>query len=229
MKVAAIVPAAGFGKRLGSRSPKAFAALGSKPILIQTLKRLLASYPFTEVVVAAPPAKIEVVRELIKAHRLAGKLKVVGGGATRSDSVRYALLSVSPESDWVLVHDAARPFVDKGLTMRLLEAARKTGGALCALPSTATVKRINPKTFLTLRTEDRRTLWLAQTPQVFKRELLLARYRMLGRKASLATDEAALFDGSKTRIKVVPGEPHNLKITTPFDLRLAEHYLKEGR
>ncbi len=229
MKVAAIVPAAGLGKRLRSRSPKAFALLDGKPRLAQTLKLLLASYPFREIIVAAPSKKIEEIRALVRFHHPRGKIKVVRGGATRADSVMNALLSVSPESDWILVHDAARPLVSRQLIKRLLRAARKTGGVLCALPVTATVKKVDPTTLSVIGTQDRRELYLAQTPQVFKRELLLARYRKLGSKASAATDEAALFDGSKTQVKIVPGDPYNLKITTPFDLRLAERYLKEGK
>ena len=229
MKVAAIVPAAGLGKRLHSKSPKAFALLGGKPLLVQTLKRLLACYPFSEIVVATPPKKIEETQKLIRTYRLRGKIKVVGGGSTRADSVFNALLAVTPGSDWVLVHDAARPLVGRDLILRLLGAAKKMGAALCALPVTATVKRVNPKTLWVLRTEDRRQLYLAQTPQIFKHKLLLARYRKLGNKASSATDEAALFDGSKTRVQLVLGDPTNLKITTPFDLKLAESYLKEGR
>ena len=229
MKVAAIIPAAGLGKRLKSKSPKAFALLGGKPLLARTLSRLLESYPFHEIVVAAHPKKIDEVRKLVRSHRQSSKIKVVGGGATRSDSVLKALLSVSPGSDWVLVHDAARPLVSRDLIRRLLGAAKKRGAVLCALPATATVKRVDPRTLSVLKTEDRRQLYLAQTPQVFKRKLLLERYRKLGKTASLATDEAALFDGSKTRVSIVLGDPFNLKITTPFDLKLAEGYLKEGR
>lgn len=229
MKVAAIVPAAGLGKRLKLRSTKAFALLCGKPLLIRTLQRLLCSYAFSEIVVAAHPKKVKEARALIRTYGLPGKIKVVGGGTTRSDSVLNALLLTSADSDWILVHDAARPFVSRDLFERLLRAAKRTGGALCGLPTTATVKRIDPKTLSVLKTEDRKTLYLAQTPQVFRRELLMARYRKLGKKASFATDEAALFDGSKIRVKIVLGEPHNLKITTPFDLRLAERYLKEGR
>ncbi len=228
MKVAAIVPAAGLGKRLKSKSPKAFTLLGGKPLLIQTLRRLLGAYSFSEIIVAVHPKNIEEARALIRIHRLRGKIKVVGGGATRSDSVLNALLSVSPESDWVLVHDAARPLVRRDLIERILITARRTGAALCALPATATVKRVDPKTLSVLGTEDRSKLYLAQTPQVFKRALLLSRYRKLGKKASLVTDEAALFDGSRIDVRIVPGDPTNLKITTPFDLKLAESYLKEG-
>ncbi len=227
MKVAAIVPAAGVGKRLKTKSFKAFVQLNGKPLLVQTLLNLKKAGHFSEIVIAAHPSKLKETRTLLDRHALKA-VKIAAGGASRAESVFKALKVVSRHSDWILVHDAARPFVNRRLVMRLLKAVKKTGAALCALPAAATVKRVALKTQTVARTENRKTLYLAQTPQVFKKKLLLERYRALGNKAFLATDEAALFDGSKTRVKVVAGDARNLKITTPFDLRIADYYLKGG-
>ncbi len=226
MKIAAIVPAAGIGKRLKSKSFKAFVRLKGKPLLAQTLLNLKKAARFNEIIVAAHSSKLKQTRFLLDQYGLQ-KVKIVSGGASRAESVFKALLAVSPEADWVLVHDAARPFVEPCLIARLLKAAQKTGAALCALRATATVKRVDLKNQTVTRTENRDTLYLAQTPQVFKKKLLLDRYRALGPRAFLATDEAALFDGTKTRVKVVIGDPRNIKITTPFDLELVEYYLRK--
>ena len=227
MNVAAIVPAAGAGKRLGSKTPKAFVRVGGVPLLTLTLKCLRTAYPFKEIIVAARPANIKKYRSLLMAHGLK-EAKVVGGGVTRAASVFNAMSAVSKDSEWVLVHDAARPFVDKRLVARLLMEAKKTGAALCALPATGTVKRVDTKKRV-LGTEDRKTLYLAQTPQIFRKKLLLDRYLRLGKKAFTATDEAALFDHTQTRVQIVSGDERNIKITTPGDLELAEYYLKRDR
>jgi len=226
IRVAAIVPAAGKGRRFKSKTRKLLVPVAGKPLLAHTLINLKKSFPFTEIILAVDPLQKENIGRLLKKYGLRG-IKVVGGGKTRSQSVLNGLSGISKECDWALVHDAARPFVDRGLVRRLLEGAKKTGAAICALPVTATVKAINIRNQMIIRTEDRDRLYLAQTPQVFKKDLLLRRYQALGRKAFRATDEAALFDRSDVRVKVIEGEAKNIKITTSQDLELMKFYLKE--
>ncbi|MGH7198244.1 MAG: 2-C-methyl-D-erythritol 4-phosphate cytidylyltransferase [Candidatus Omnitrophota bacterium] len=225
MKIAAIVPAAGRGRRLKTKQPKAFVPLLGKPLLIHTLTNLKRSFPFEEMIVAAAASRMKSVRRLLARYRL-GRVRVVRGGGSRAESVRNGVASLSVRCEWVLIHDAARPFVGRGLVRRLLQSARRTGAAICVLPATATVRRIDPKRKVALGTEDRESLVLVQTPQVFKKNDLLARYKLFGKKALAATDEAALFDGSRIKVSIVPGEPRNIKITTKEDLELCRFYMK---
>lgn len=227
MRVAAIVPAAGKGLRFKTRRPKAFSMLEGKPLLAHTLSRLARAYPFSEIIVAVSADARQEAERLIAGHRIP-RARVVAGGSTRAESVLRALEAVSPASEWVLVHDAARPLVSKRLVSRLLGEVKKTGAAIAALPVTSTVKRANAD--LTIRsTEDRSRLYLAQTPQVFKKRLLFERYQAMGAEAFKATDEAALFDGSRVRVLLVEGEARNLKITVPEDAGLFKFYLKAER
>ena len=216
MKVALVVPSAGSGRRLKTSVPKPFVAVAGKPLLIHTLKRLVRNFRFDQVVVAVEARQTERVKKLLRRFRF--HADVVAGGKTRAESVYKAVSNVKPSVEWVLVHDAARPWVTGKLVRRVLNAARKTGAAICGLPATATVKKINIKNNSVIRTEDRNSLILVQTPQVFRKDLLEARYRRLGRGAFRCTDEAALFDGTKINVKVAAGEARNLKITTPEDL-----------
>jgi 2-C-methyl-D-erythritol 4-phosphate cytidylyltransferase len=226
LRIAAIIPAAGRGRRLKAGQAKAFVPLSGKPLLILTLTNLKRSFVFKETIVAAASSKIEDVRRILKRHGL-GRVRVVPGGRTRAQSVRNAVASVSSSCEWVLIHDAARPLVSKDLVGRLVKGARRTGAAICALPATATVRRIDPRKGLAQATEDRESLVLVQTPQVFRRRLLLERYQRLGRRALQVTDEAALFDRSRVKVKVIPGDPRNIKITTNEDLELCAFYLRK--
>lgn len=225
MKVVAIVPAAGIGKRLKARTPKAFLRVSGKPLLAHTLNNLSRSYAFSELIVAADEKRVRKIRQLLR-NRPPEVWKVVPGGKTRAESVWNALKAVSGNCDWVLVHDAARPLVSKPLVRRVLQAAKKTGAAICGLSVGATVKRMDSGTGMIRGTEDREMLWLAQTPQVFRRDLLVSRYRKLGRRAFMKTDEAALFDGTGVKVRMVSGDPRNIKITVPADLKLLEFYLE---
>lgn len=212
---AAVVPAAGAGRRFGSRVPKAFAKLGGEVLVVSTLKNLKRCGRFREIVLAVSPEWISAARNILKRSGL-GSAKVVAGGRTRAESVRNGVLACDASVEWVYVHDAARPLVAKALVSRLTRGARRTGACIPALPATATVKSARPDGTV-LRTVDRERLFLAQTPQVFRRKLLVSRYKALGRKAFRATDEAALFDGTPVRVQIVPGDPKNIKITTPED------------
>ena len=222
----AIIPAAGLGRRLAAGKPKAFFRIRGKPLLVYTLANLAKAYPFREMIVAAHPAHVGKMRRLLTASGF-GRARVVSGGTTRAASVLKALHAVDRESRWVLIHDAARPLVALSCVKNVLSAAYKTGAALCALPVTSTVKRSDGRASHAVGTEDRHRLFLAQTPQVFRKDLLLQRYGKLGNKALRATDEAALFDGTAVKVRLVIGEAKNIKITTREDVELFEIYLKQ--
>ncbi|HXV19092.1 MAG TPA: 2-C-methyl-D-erythritol 4-phosphate cytidylyltransferase [Candidatus Omnitrophota bacterium] len=228
MKLAVVVPSAGKGRRLKSKVAKPLVKIAGVPLVVRTLRNLLSSSSPTEAVLAVEPSQVKKMRGLLDRHGLSG-VRVVAGGKTRSASVQNGLLALSDRPDWVMVHDAARPFVTKKMVRGLMALARRSGGAIVAVPATATVKRVGPNDPVILRTEDRRTLYLAQTPQVFKRKLLVDRYRALGAKALQATDEAALFDGTNIKVRIFMGTGQNIKITTPEDLKYAEYLLKGNR
>ena len=227
MKVSAIVPAAGRGERFKSRVSKTFFRVSGRPLLVWTLQNLLNSRPFEEIIVMAHPRQRAGTVSLLKRYRLKN-VRVEEGGGSRAESVKRGLLALSLKADWVLVHDAARPLVSKSLVSRTLFAAQATGAAICAVPVTATVKKIDLEGAFVVSTEDRRILRLAQTPQIFRRELLLSRYRILGAKAFSATDEAALFDQSAIRVNVVKGDEKNIKVTTRGDLEMLKYFIAKG-
>lgn len=220
MKVAAILAAAGAGRRLGAGRPKALVRVGSKTILRHAFDALAGAWDFEEYVVTAPPGGCAAIRRALGAHRR--RLQVVDGGKTRAHSVHKALQSVSPGIDWVLIHDAARPLVSAQTVRGVLRAARRSGAALAAVPVSSTVKKAAQG--VVLATVDRKSLVLAQTPQVFRKDLLLKRFEKLGDRAWKATDDAALFDGTHTRVCVVEDDPLNFKITTKGDLDLFRYY-----
>lgn len=223
--VAAVIPAAGRGRRLGAKIPKAFVPLAGRPLLVRTLTHLNKCHSFDEIIVACDASEITKTSQLLKKYGLK-KVKIVAGGATRAESVHNGVMAVSPICQWVLIHDAARPFITKKLIGSLLKEAKKTGAVICARPATATVKRVNLKRSEVAATENREELFLAQTPQVFRKNLLLSRYRTLGKRAFSCTDEAALFDGAATGVRVVVGPETNIKITTPGDIALSEFILR---
>lgn len=228
MGVALVVPAAGQGRRFGSRIPKTLVRVGGKPLLVRTLERLLSAYAFDPVVVPVETGRIAAVRALLRRWKLSGVI-VVAGGATRAESVRNGLRAVrgAAADGWAAVHDAARPLVDPLAVRRCIRDARRAGGAILAQACHATVKRSDASGRYIRRTEDRRTLYLAQTPQIFRIKDLLGRYAALGRSAWSRTDEAALFEGTGKRIALTPSAASNLKITTREDLDFYTFYLRK--
>jgi len=220
-RVAAIVAAGGSGARAGA--PKQWLALGGESVLRRS-SRLLADCGAVDEVIAVVPAG-DVGRGEADLAGLAKPVRVVAGGERRADSVRNGL-DAAEGCAVVLVHDAARPFASGDLVARVAAAAARDGAALAATPVTDTVKRSaaphapggEGRVSATL---DRGVLWLAQTPQGFRRELLLRAYAAAGAEASAATDECALVERLGAPVTLVPGEPGNFKITTPEDVERA--------
>lgn len=219
-KVGAVVPAAGRGERLPGAVPKQFRSLAGIPLHWHCLYRLAGSGAVGAIVLVVPPGSGEV--ELPPG--LALPLRVAEGGARRQDSVENGLRALPPGVEWVVVHDAARPLLPPGLVEACLAGAVETGASLAALPVSDTLKQAVPEGF-TAGTVPRGGLWLAQTPQVARRELLEKALRAAREEGREGTDEAALLEAIGVKVRLVPGDPVNLKVTRPGDLALAEAWL----
>lgn len=217
----ALIAAAGTGERLGIDRPKAFAALGGRPLLAESLDRLDRCELIDAIVVAAPPEWEE--PSILLAEELAASKVVacVTGGATRAESVAAALAEVPAEALVVLVHDAARPLLDDAVVERLLAPLGEGfDGAVPVLPVADTLKRVRDGAVA--ETVDREDLVAAQTPQAFLAPTL--RRAFAGEHAG-ATDCASLVERAGGRVAVVDGDPRLLKVTTPADLALVESWL----
>ena len=221
MSVWAVLAAAGRGERLGSDRPKAFARLGGRPLLAESLERLEESGWIDAIVIAAPPDWEEpsiLVAEEIAATKVSS---AVTGGASRSESVRLALEEVPAEAAVVLVHDAARPLLPEEVIERVLAPLSEGwDGVVPAVPLADTVKRVEgDRVVETLSRED---LVAVQTPQAFLADALR---RAVSGDVSSATDCASLVESRGGRIKVVEGDPRLLKVTDAEDLALVESWL----
>ena len=221
MSVWALLVAAGTGERLGADRPKAFANLGGRPLLAESLERLEGSGWVDAIVVAAPPGWEEPVILLAEELVASKVVSVVVGGATRAESARAAMAEVPPDAVAVLVHDCARPFVDDDLIGRVLEPlAEGADGVVPALAIGDTVKRVRDG--VVEETLARQELVAAQTPQAFPAETLR---RALGGELLEATDCASLVERAGGRVRVVEGDPRLLKVTTKADLALVSSWL----
>jgi 2-C-methyl-D-erythritol 4-phosphate cytidylyltransferase len=226
-RVAVVVPAAGKGERLGPGAPKALRELGGFPLLVHAVRTLLAARSVDLVVVAAPPdpqGLAEVQRLLAD---LPGDTRVVAGGASRQESVGLALAALPEDCDVVLVHDAARALTPVEVVEAVVAAVRGGAGAVIpVLPVSDTVKSVEGG--LVRATVDRSTLRAVQTPQGFRRDLL-AKAHAAADPAAPATDDAGLVEALGLPVRTVPGHAEAFKITTPFDLVLAEAVLRRRR
>jgi 2-C-methyl-D-erythritol 4-phosphate cytidylyltransferase len=225
MNVVAIVASAGLGRRLNKKIAKPLVILNGKPILIHTLKNLSKSGIIDEIIVAVDKNYLEIFRKKIKQFGLNKVKKVIAGGKTRGQSVFNGLKAASRGADIILIHDGARPFIKPEFIKKLVNQAKKSGAAILAVPAKATIKRIDPKRLDVVATLNRDILWEAQTPQAFKKDLILSAYKKLN--TLNFTDDAALVERLGKKVKVVLGSYDNIKITTPEDLVFAEVIAKK--
>jgi 2-C-methyl-D-erythritol 4-phosphate cytidylyltransferase len=213
-KIAAILPAAGLGTRMGAGAPKQFLELDGVPILILTLRRIAVCSLVTSIIISTRADEIERLQSLISREKFSQPIKIVKGGDTRQESVAQALITVSEDTDLVLIHDAVRPFVTVDQITRVIEEARRCKAAILGIPAMDTVKEVKRASLpedvaLITATVPRERVVLAQTPQVFDAKLL---------KEAFGHD-----------VHVVLGSERNIKITKPADMDLARFYLNAER
>jgi 2-C-methyl-D-erythritol 4-phosphate cytidylyltransferase len=229
MVVNAVVVAAGKGERMGTLLPKSFLSVAGVPLVIHTLRNLTRSSLIKKIILVVAAERESLCRELLEeSGPFALPLVVIHGGEKRQDSVRLGLAALESDCDVVVIHDAARPFITADVVDRSVAVAAEYGGALVAIPARDTIKQVN-KEKIVISTVPRQDLWLAQTPQTFRAEVIREAHLRAHLLGVTVTDDASLLEWAGGQVKIVPGDPRNFKITTPEDLQLAEALLHTGR
>jgi 2-C-methyl-D-erythritol 4-phosphate cytidylyltransferase len=233
-RIAAILPAAGLGTRMGAEMPKQFLELEGTPIVIHSVRRIASCPLVTDIIVATRADVVESLEQRLRGESFMQSVRVIRGGDSRQDSVAAALHEVPNDTELVLVHDAVRPFVTRDQITRVIEEARRCQAAILGIPAMDTVKEVKRASLpedvaLITATIPRERVVLAQTPQVFATTLLKEAFARAQADQVSASDEAGLIERLGHDVHVVLGSERNIKITKPADMNLARFYLEQER
>jgi 2-C-methyl-D-erythritol 4-phosphate cytidylyltransferase len=220
-----VIVAAGKSERMGPNVDKAFLTLGTKPVLAYSLLAFEKCPDIDGVILVVRKDRLEAGRGLVQVFGCSKVKRVVAGGAQRQDSVRNGLSELSEDVRIVAVHDGARPCITPDLISETVKAAKRYGSGVAAVKITDTVKEVE-KGFTVSRTIDRTKLWGVQTPQAFRKELLLKAFEIVKKKRLVVTDEASAVELTGEDVHLVASALSNVKITNPDDLALAAAFLK---
>jgi len=234
MRIAAILPAAGLGTRMGSDIPKQFLEIDGTPIMLLTLRRLAECSSIGEFFVSTRGEETTLFEQRLSQEKYRDKVHVVKGGETRQQSVANALARVDAGVDLVIVHDGVRPFVTREQIERVICEATARGAAILGTPAIDTVKEVRRSSLpediaLISATIPREKIVLAQTPQAFRATLLKEAFARAEADGVTVSDEAALVERLGHDVYVVQGSERNIKITRPADMELARFYLQQER
>jgi len=223
MKTQAIIVAAGKGTRLKAKGPKPLVMLGPRPLLAYSLE-VFAQCPLIDsIIVVAPKDSLKSFERVVKKFVRKKHIRCVVGGKRRCDSVFCGLQALDEDTHCVAIHDGARPFLTEKLLRKCILTACSKDAAIAAVPVKPTIKRVDRRSLTVIQTLDRSELWEIQTPQVFKKEIILKAYTRFG--ARTPTDDAQLVECLNVKPKVVAGSYQNIKITTNEDLLFAKFFL----
>ncbi|MEO5925647.1 MAG: 2-C-methyl-D-erythritol 4-phosphate cytidylyltransferase [Bryobacteraceae bacterium] len=233
MNVSVIIPAAGLGTRMGREksgvSRKQFMLLDGAPILIHTIRKFLRCPSVNEIVIALRAEDMDWARELVAAEKATKPVRFVEGGDSRQASVENALATLAPGTELVAVHDAVRPFIDPEIVEKVIAEAAQSGAAIVGIVPVDTVKQLHKKDKVK-STLPREHLVMAQTPQVFRFDLLKEAFASARADQFTGTDESSLVERlERIDVSVVQGSDRNIKITKPNDMELAHLYLAQER
>jgi 2-C-methyl-D-erythritol 4-phosphate cytidylyltransferase len=221
MYTSVIIPAAGFGERMGSAVGKQFLSIKGAPIIIHTLRCFQQSAAVDEIVIVTRSESFELLASLLADAGLSKVRPLVEGGARRQDSVANGLRAISADAEIVLVHDAVRPFLLQSTITQVIDAARISGAAIAAVRAKDTIKQAGPDGRVA-QTLDRSLLWNVQTPQAFQASILRTAYERANADGVQATDDSSLVERLGIAPVIVEASYDNIKITTPEDLLLGE-------
>ncbi len=225
--VTSIVVAAGSGSRMGTQTKKQYLTLNNKPLLIYTLEVMEKQDKIKETVLVVPSNDIDFCKDLIKEYSIQKVINIAAGGDTRGASVFNGLQAVPKDSEFVVVHDGARPFLSQQVLIEALKTGIREGAAIVAVPVKDTIKQARPDGVVQC-TLDRSSLWSVQTPQVFSKDLLVQCYEKAYKEDFQGTDDASLIEAFGHPVKIVKGDYRNIKITTKEDIGYAEYLLGQG-
>ena len=228
MKVVALIVAAGIGKRMNTKISKPFIPIFGRPILAYTIEKF-EQCTFIEKIflIVNQEEKDLCLKEVILKYNFSKVQNLIAGGETRQDSVYNGLKNLDADTDIVVIHDGARPLIEKSIIKESIEVAKEFSAAIVVIPLIDTVKRSN-KDFFINETLNRQEIWRAQTPQTFKYDVILSSYHQAYKDKFYSTDDAAIVEKYGHKVKMVIGSEENIKITTPFDIIIAENFLKRG-
>lgn len=218
MNSAAIILAAGASKRFKSATVKQFVNICGKPVFLWSILAFKKIKEFKQIILVVPKN----FENRLSVYKKKFKLEIVAGGKERIDSVRAGLNKLREDIEFVAIHDAARPLISKKSILNGLREARKSKAVVISVPSRDTVKSVQSKAWIQ-KTIPRNKVWLAQTPQIFHKSIILDAYKKI--KSNNATDDAQLVELAGYKVKVVLGDYHNIKITEKSDLKIAEMLL----
>jgi 2-C-methyl-D-erythritol 4-phosphate cytidylyltransferase len=233
-RIAAILPAAGLGTRMGAETPKQFLELAGTPIVVHTVRRMASCPMITDIIVATRGDVVGSLEARLQGEKFKQNVKVIRGGDSRQESVALALQQVPDGTEIVLVHDAVRPFVTVEQIARVIEEARRCDAAILGIPAMDTVKEVKRASLpedvaLIIGTIPRERVVLAQTPQAFTTKLLRDAFASAAADGVNVSDEAGLVERFGHDVHVVLGSERNIKITKPADMELAKFYLERER
>ncbi|MBR1421432.1 MAG: 2-C-methyl-D-erythritol 4-phosphate cytidylyltransferase [Selenomonadaceae bacterium] len=223
--VTAIFPAAGRGSRMKAARNKILLELAGESILVQTLKRFARIDRISKMIIAVSKEEIPIIQNLLESKNFSKPIQIVEGGSERQFSIYNAIKKLSPESEIVLIHDAARPLVSTETIERVIDSAIEFGGSIAAVPEKNTIKIATSERFVD-KTLPRNLLWEIQTPQAFRREIIEKAYESAISDKFLGTDDSSLVERIGYPVKIVESESSNIKITTPDDLLFAKEFIR---
>ncbi|MGH7797968.1 MAG: 2-C-methyl-D-erythritol 4-phosphate cytidylyltransferase [Candidatus Binatia bacterium] len=228
--VTAIVLAAGEGRRMAAGTSKSYLPIAGRPLVLRTLDRIFSTQAVETVVLVVGAGEVERCESMLRADSALKDRRCIlqVGGRTRQQSARRGLERVESDCGIVIIHDGARPFVSAGLIDRCIATAAEKGAVVVGLPVRDTIKTVSSDHWIE-STPQRSALWEIQTPQAFKRELIVAAHESAEREGIQVTDDAMLVERIGTPVYVLEGERTNFKITEPEDVWLAQILIREGR
>tara|TARA_B100000575_G_C22926791_1_gene537314 strand:- start:36 stop:719 length:684 start_codon:yes stop_codon:yes gene_type:complete len=221
MFASAIIPAAGYGIRFGEK--KQFKELNGKPLILHTLSPFFKSTTISDIVIATQTKDIDTISDIVKLIKTEKRVRIVEGGNNRQSSIQQALNYISPNTKYVCVHDAVRPFVSIHLIDKMIDALKSCDAIIVGHQSTDTLKEVREG--IIQSTINREKIWNVQTPQAFSREVIMKAYELAEKENLLATDDASLVERAGYQVKIIRGSSNNFKITTMEDWIMAEALL----
>jgi len=226
MKTVAIIPAGGSGKRMQENQSKQYLLLDGVPVLVHTLKVFQGSPKIDEIFLIVPEDDIEFARQfIVEKYGISKVSRILAGGKERQDSVRNGINAVINDHDIVVIHDGVRPFVSEELVHSAIIEASKEDAVTVGVPVKDTIKSVDDHARVR-ETLNRSGLWLTQTPQVFKRDVIKKAYEVAYKDNYYGTDDASLVERLGINVKMIHGSYDNIKITTKDDIVLAEGLIK---